>query len=155
MKNRFTFRIWNRHKKEYEKPILDSIVFLFGKFFSCCDIYNEKKYSIEQCTGLKDKNGTLIYEGDLLKWKNYDKYPYLTRVVWCNPLSRFSFVPEDKSWCSDTYLEPGFNNEIEVVGNIHERQKIKPCRSLSKCNNAEGCDNCSEYHTWLKESEGK
>ena len=31
----------------------------------------------------------------------------------------------------------------------------KPCGKFTKCNNAEGCDNCAEFDTWLKESEGK
>ena len=157
MKDRFRFRVWNIEKKDYKKATLDDTDLLFGKYFCCAEIYDEKSFVIEQCTGLKDKNGTLIYEGDIVRYNLFDKKradPIL-KVSYTELLMRFDLISQDGKYQS-TYLEPCFNAKLEVIGNIHERKKSKePCGNYSKCNNAEGCDNCAEYDTWLKESEVK
>ena len=56
---------------------------------------------------------------------------------------------------------------LELIGDLHFMKVLanytlelfkdanKPCGKFTKCNNAEGCDNCAEFDTWLKESEGK
>lgn len=112
MEDRFRFRNWNRALKRYSTVDNPSMYAEFPE-------YNQ----VEQCTGLKDKNGTLIYEGDLIKWSDYDKYPHLVRVSWCDLLCCFAFINEDGKFIAN-HLEPFWNKDVEVVGNIHEREKI-------------------------------
>lgn len=66
IKDRFKFRAWDPVKKEYYDEFYlmsngDGVIYSPVE-----EDGNEDRLLIEQCTGLKDVNGNLIFEGDLL-----------------------------------------------------------------------------------------
>lgn len=125
------FRAWHRKKKRMGKVVtflhLDwvtpEIVVVFtqgrkshtsGKFKD--DKWGERDYELMQYTGLKDKNGKEIYEGDILEhWDNRYIVPNFT------PLDRMYEAENIKEHQegSDDWISMS-NVDWEVIGNIYE-----------------------------------
>ena len=72
--------------------------------------------TVGQFTGLTDKNGKKIFEGDILKFGDCGIYP-----VWWDA----DFFTFGSCWFSD--FDPLYKydrNKIEVIGNIHDNPEL-------------------------------
>jgi hypothetical protein len=108
------FRVWSEEDKEYRTDC-DVFRLFHGKTGCPATIYNDEgdRFDIEQYTGLKDKNGKEIYEGDILEstW-NGDK----AVVVWNNAEGEWEHY-------ADFNTHSKYSGSV-VIGNIHENPEL-------------------------------
>lgn len=111
MQDRFNFRVWDEPNK---KIIYDVIKDL--RYYLSYDVFE-----VMQCTGLKDKNGKLIYENDIVK----TLYTRPDGVV----INRNCIIEYNRGafWINygigASYL---YNDECiyEIIGNIYENKEL-------------------------------
>ena len=118
MNNRFNIRYFNKKSKKFEYLKIGAVNF---NLFTDCTVYEQGQF----CTGLKDKNGKLIYEGDILGGI-YHGY-----IEYCKDCKCFQLFVKDYGCLAcegDLHwyelVEAEEQNELEVIGNIYENKEL-------------------------------
>lgn len=124
MNNRFNFRAFYQGVFIYKTLVDSNYYTVDGK---CIALANTLPNTLiwEQCTGLKDRNGRLIYENDLIKLlvarnRGWIRKGTIAPVKWSN-FTCCGFMLS----CMGNLTEKCAKN-CEVIGNIHENKEL--CR---------------------------
>lgn len=129
MNDRFKFRVWDKENKTYYcLPYGSNALTENGElFWKCGDVdcseLDEEDYIVEQCTGLKDKNGNLIFEGDILNsLYRKDGCAGLYVVEWFDGNLGVKKVGEHQQKMVSVSLSN--LTRCEVIGNIHKNEEL-------------------------------
>ena len=112
MEDRFKFRFWdkNRQKMETYEHNLSSLGIILAS-------NNPDKIPM-QCTGSKDKNGKLIYEGDVRKTDD----GRLFVVFWNDEILAYCLKQDNKD---ENICAIGKRKEpLNIIGNIYENPEL-------------------------------
>lgn len=120
------FRAWDKEEKEYYYNAEHTYDFFCSGRGCYAESFGEvlnqpDRFIVEQYTGLKDKNGIEIYEGDRIKIEGSDTVYTVEygRGVW---VARFGDESGDNI-CLHHYVQKDIVLYAEVIGNIHEPPK--------------------------------
>lgn len=123
--DRFKFRVWDKPLEKYmefKEFKFMNVEFIFNPITKEAEIeYNKERYIIEQCTGLKDKNGKLIYDGDIMEHRIYLGNPELYIVKWSESVNGWVYQDVRNS-LKTSYILTEFTDSI--IGNIHENKEL-------------------------------
>jgi uncharacterized phage protein (TIGR01671 family) len=145
MNNReFKFRVWDKVNKAYchcgelnflsrnTSKLLDGKIRLSGQPISsnletyltandadvCMPHANPKPYVIEQYTGVKDKNGREIYEGDIIEYTqhlfNTEKTKQKKKLI--------NYIAREAKF--NVYETAAGQTDHTIIGNIHENPEL-------------------------------
>lgn len=113
MQDRFKFRFWDKEAQTMQKsPMIE-----LRQRMTLDTIFNDDRVVFMQCTGLKDKNGKLIYEADIVKFET-ELFGKPKQIIWdeCRYILKDTFI----ILCNSKIEQFG----LEVIGNIYENPEL-------------------------------
>lgn len=109
------FRAWDKNKNQY---INSFVVNMNGSVYYDTE-YSEGKADaiLERATGIQDKNGRMIFEGDIVDGVLYADYSqHIGRVLYDH--GGYMIVTKEKSMPLD------LTEKLEIIGNINENKEL-------------------------------
>ncbi|OMD66024.1 hypothetical protein BSK62_13230 [Paenibacillus odorifer] len=130
------YRTWVLRDSDNDEEVVPYMEDMNGveSYFNPFEEYRKGNIVLMQYTGLKDKNGREIYEGDILTSPEYPyqddgKYNYHGVIEWIEEEASFYMTKRlansEKRGMSNGISQPIESiEEFEVIGNIYENPEL-------------------------------
>ena len=136
MNNRFKFRVWDKITNQYLQELgiyywhipysLDGEEIIGeANLVGLSELLRHDNFVVQQYTGLTDKNGNLIFEGDIVQYNQNSSYDNMYFIAkWSD--DKLGFIFQSNSGEQLVNQTPHLNRfkHLEVVGNIFEHENL-------------------------------
>lgn len=111
------FRAWDRHREDVQMITWEMMqTSRYAK--PGCGWWNDCSYTLMQFTGLRDKNGKEIYEGDIVELDVPMKFEVIyTRCYFAIKINE-----------NQSMILTGLESSSQVIGNIYENPELTGAR---------------------------
>ena len=129
MNNRFKFKVWDKiNNKWMPHRLLDITNGFLTEFYDEEQSFN-RRYVLAQCTGLKDRNGKLIYEGDIVHNITNNKVGKVEWAIYDDEEGYYNFrhlgyIAGRIGYKNNIATIMDYIETIEVIGNIYENPTL-------------------------------